>query len=54
MSWMPPHHVDTAIMGPLNGVMATTAVPDVNDFDAPACHLQVSSVNTPGIFLRMV
>lgn len=36
--WVPPHTVYTAIMGRLNCQLATTAVPDVHDFDAPACN----------------
>lgn len=51
---MPAHQVGTAIMGPLNGVMATIAVPGVNDFDAPACHLHASSVYAPDMILRVV
>ena len=42
-SWVPPHTADTAIMGPLDCVMAAIAVSRVNDFDAPACHLSVSA-----------
>ena len=47
--WVPPHTADTAIMGPLNCVMATIAVPGVDDSDAPACHLQISALVTRGL-----
>ena len=39
--WVPSHTIDTAIMSPLNNAVTAIAVPGVNEFDAPACHLHI-------------